>query len=170
MSVFKSGICIDCPPHKGIQLLYSKDRCNNHYWFNIQQLALQKKIAKKSLVNQNPNQDLNKWFQYHIEHGLMVCENCGETLIYFDQNTAYSCQAHILPKYLFPSIKTNIHNQLTLGGLIQKCCCHGQYDSCWKNAESMPVFETAKKRFLLFKKNIAEPELMLLPETFLKLL
>ncbi len=174
MIKFKSGICPSCGPASKPQPLYAKGMCYNHYWSDLKAGKDPKKNTQKSLVNQNLNQtgkqDLQKYFLYHIEHSAGRCENCDLSLFFRDKTVAFSCQAHIIPKALFPSVSANIYNHLELGGLFQKCTCHGQYDSSWKNAEKMPVFELAKKRFLLFKDFIAKDELRRLPEAFAILL
>lgn len=180
MPIHKTGSCRLCPPDRGAQLLYSMGLCYMHYWSDNRNKAAEnkrnslKKNTLESLVNQESNQNtaltLKDWFIYHINHSGRRCENCDHQLYFALPKAAYSCQAHILPKSVFPSVSTHLHNHLTLGGLFQKCTCHGQFDSNWKNAEKMPVIEIAKTRFLLFKDFISENELRRLPEPFLKLL
>lgn len=170
---YKKGICPQCGPDSKIQSLYAKGLCYNHYWQSINKQSAAKKNSPKSLVNQNLNQtdkqELQEYFLYHVKHSGTTCENCNSRLFYPTTTIAFSCQAHIVPKSLFPSVKANIHNHLTLGGLFQPCSCHGQYDSSWENAQKMPVFEIAKSRFLLFKHLIAKPEVKKLPEPFYNL-
>jgi hypothetical protein len=173
MIKFKTGICPLCGPNSKPQPLYAKGLCSNHYWYKNTQEKLSKKNSQKSLVNQKLNQSgltlLQEYYVYHIDHAKGRCENCGEPLTYPNEKIAISCQAHIVPKEYFQSVEANIYNHLELGGLYQKCACHGQYDTNWMNAEKMPVFELAKTRFLLFKNDIARSELKRLPECFLKL-
>lgn len=163
MNRFKKGKCILCPPSFDEQYLYAKGMCSMHYWAS-------KKNSKKSLVNQNLNQEdkqeLQIWFSYHINNSGFTCENCSEPLFYPNNTIAFSCQAHILPKAIFTSVRSNLNNHLLLGGLSQNCTCHGQFDTNWMNAEKMPVFPIALERFHLFKKEIAKSEYKSLPKIF----
>lgn len=173
MMKFKTGKCKMCAPNRGEQLLYAKGLCHFHYWNTTNKATLAKKNTQNRLVNPiSQNVDsltLVEYFNYHIQQDDPSCDNCGIPLIFYNRNIAISCQAHIVPKEFFKSVMSNIHNHLTLGGLNQKCKCHGQYDSNWKNAQKMPVIEIVKTKFLLFKNDIAKSEIRRLPE-FLKAL
>jgi hypothetical protein len=160
----KFGICIDCPSDSPDRLLIS-DRCNIHYWKNRNKIHNQK---KELILKNKPdeNKTISDYFFYHNKNNNWICENCGTKLFPFDIKSASSCQAHILPKNIFPSVRSVIDNHLTLGGLYQNCFCHERYDSSWERAAGMKVFTLAKERFLKFKHLIHQDELKRLPEVF----
>src|SRR5438128_10767472 len=108
MAIFKTGVCLLCPPSRGEQKLYAKDLCHFHYWNQNARDNSLKKNTLEVLVNQEPNLlpnlTLHNWFGYHLTYSTRTCENCGQPLIYPNKDTAYSCQAHIIPKEHFPSV------------------------------------------------------------------
>ncbi len=157
----KVGICPKCPDGSAPTILIA-GQCQNHYWFEKNN-----KQKKKSEPDPTP---VGPWFDYHNSSCVWVCENCGAILNPFTPKVASSCQAHIIPKKLFPSVKNVLENHLVLGGLHQPCTCHGQYDSSWLNATKMPVFEKAKQRFIKFAHLIHPSEYKNLPEELLTLM
>jgi len=178
MANYKTAICKKCGPNSQPKLIYAAGLCYTCYWLELKLRSFKKSLAKKNspkvLVNQNINQiekkGLQNWFLHHINNSGSTCENCGLPLNFMNNTIAFSCQAHILPKSIFKSVKANIYNHLTLGGLFQNCNCHGQYDTNWMNAEKMPVFSLAIERFVLFKNDIEKSELKSLPHIFSKYL
>ncbi len=80
--------------------------------------------------------------------------NCMECLkpLYAANKFARRCvTAHILPKGLFPSVATNVHNILFLGaGLVGICRCHDFYDASVENRVKMKVYKDAIESFVTY--------------------
>lgn len=74
------------------------------------------------------------------------CENCKNPV-----KASRTSNAHILPKSIFKSVATNIHNHMYLCFI-----CHNKFDKSWEDAQSMSVFSLAIKRFNKFKDEITE--------------
>jgi hypothetical protein len=111
------------------------------------------------VVPKSTKSDLDIFFEFAREHALennlCKCENCGKSirsqLNSKDTWVWRASIAHCLPKKTFISISTHVHNYMIL------CMsCHGQYDSSWLNAQKMPCFAIAKKKYQLFKNLITE--------------
>lgn len=162
----KTGICIDCPPGSPVRYLVA-GRCNTHYW------AHRRQVSSKRTKERGPAKDdgsLGIWFEYHNTNNAWICENCGAPLNPFNPQVASSCQAHIVPKEHFKSVRGCLDNHMTLGGLHQKCYCHSTYDSSWEKAQGMNVFTLATERFLKFKHLLLPQEVKKLPAVFYDLM
>lgn len=115
------------------------------------------KLCKKcyyAIINkENENEDLIFYFKHHLNilnSKTHKCCNCDFPLY----NPTTVNVAHILPKAIFKSVRSNINNVLYL------CLnCHGSYDHSWKKAKDMKCFIEAKHKFNLFlKQNLTEEE------------
>jgi len=90
--------------------------------------------------------ELEQYYFLHNQLGWVRCENCNQSV-----KAARVSNAHILPKGIFKSVSTNIHNHMYL------CfSCHSQFDSNWEIAYSMFVFKKAKERYEKFKQYVTE--------------
>lgn len=110
--------------------------------------------------------DLQKWFEFHMEHSEMKCENCGADLSHYNERDWRGSQHHIIEKSKIngcPSVSCEIDNH----GVLGKWCCHPQWHTSQENASKMPFFKIAKERFELFKNKISEPEQRKIPKMFL---
>lgn len=114
-------------------------------------------ICEVTPLNTKSNLDIFFEFarEHALENNLCKCENCGKSirsqLNSKDTWVWRASIAHCLPKKTFISISTHVHNYMIL------CmACHGQYDSSWLNAQKMPCFAIAKKKYQLFKNLITE--------------
>lgn len=154
----KVGICPKCPVGSAPTILIA-GQCQNHYWF--EKNNSKKKTSKPDLTPVGP------WFDYHNNRYNWNCENCNTLLNPYSPQVASSCQAHILPKKLFDSVKNVLENHMLLGGMFQECHCHKLYDSNWANAADMPIFKTAIIRFKSFYHLIHPSEHKFLPQQFL---
>lgn len=127
----------------------------------------QKRLARMKEEKENKTDiGLDKWFEYHIEHSKMICENCGKDLSNYSYEDWRASQHHIIEKSKIngcPSVSCELDNHAVLG----KWCCHAQWHTSQANAIKMPVFKTAKQRFELFKNKIAEEERRKIPQMFL---
>lgn len=164
----KIGSCKICPPGSPQTSIIS-GMCQKHYWES------RNKVSKKRSLQRNPEQveeskALGQYYEHHNANSNWICENCNDRLFIFSPQEASSCQAHILPKELFPSVAAVLDNHMLLGGLFQGCTCHKQYDSSWSKAESMPVFPLAVERFMKFKHLISPDEYKKLPSIFYQLI
>lgn len=96
------------------------------------------------------------FFLEHIDN-IEECENCGLDL---RSKAAGKNVAHILPKRTFKSVAKHDKNVMYLCSTFDredgKSGCHEMYDQNWSKAQSMPVWEVAKKRFLEFEDEIKE--------------
>lgn len=91
---------------------------------------------------------LEEYHFFHNQLGWVKCENCNASV-----KCGRTANAHILPKAIFKSVSTNIHNHLYL------CFyCHSQFDKSWETATKMNVFSLAIERFNKFKDEITETE------------
>lgn len=103
---------------------------------------------------------LDVWFEfqrdYEKDNGDCKCDNCGKPirhqLLSKDTWIWRGAICHIVPKSKYKSVATHLHNFL-----IMDLDCHSQFDSSYENAQKMPVFALAKKKFKLFKNCITEP-------------
>lgn len=175
----KKGICIDCPPGSPEKNLIAK-RCQTHYWPYRSKVANQKKIASQSNLvgNNKPKQPSKKtvclpfaspfackqWYLLQISLCKWVCENCKIQLFPYSDLIKFSCQAHILPKEHFPSVKLHIDNHLTLG--VSDCSCHKRWDNSWTSAKKMNVFPLARQKVAKLIPFLTPKELSRLPEIF----
>ena len=74
------------------------------------------------------------------------CENCKQKI-----KASRLSNAHILPKHEFPSVSTCVLNHMYL------CFhCHSKFDSSWKAAQTMVVWNLASKRVQKFKHIVTE--------------
>lgn len=124
----------------------------------------------KACMSRNPikpkakfKEDKKEMDVYFANQSLVMpdnCENCGQRL---DLSTPFARKAqtcHILPKSIYTSVKTHPQNKLFM------CCFHGCHGhGNWDNLDSekrksMPVYELALKRFILFKKKLTDKELV----------
>lgn len=135
---------------------------------------LQKKAAnarkyastKLRMAKYQENSELKNWFKFHMINSKMECENCGADLSHYNDNDWKGSQHHIIEKSGVngcPSVSTELLNH----GVLGKWCCHSQWHSSYSNAQKMPFFEIAKKRFELFKDKISPDEWKKIPKYFL---
>jgi hypothetical protein len=170
-----------CTPAMGEQQLIA-GLCRFHYWGFLREKSYRNNHNimfagdwGNVLFNRNPSKKWSEedralmevWFMYQDEHSDFICENCDKPLPTFRKDVRRSHHAHILPKEHFPSIKFNIHNHLTLGGMFSDCGCHFSYDASWTRASSMPVITIAKQKFLLLRPELALNEVKRVPEFFI---
>lgn len=110
--------------------------------------------------------DLKWWFTVKMKTSKRQCENCGQYLHNLNDNDWRGSQHHIIDKSKIngcPSVASNPHNHMVLG----RWCCHPQWHTSYDNASKMPCFIEAKRRFELFKNDIAENEKRKIPAVFL---
>lgn len=104
--------------------------------------------------------DKNVFFASQILTMPDRCENCNKPLKVFNKPLKRCVTAHILPKAIFESVKTNPLNIMFLGaGIIGICFCHDK----WDNGDAadrmkMKVYEKALQRFELFKDKLTSKE------------
>lgn len=162
----KYGHCIDCGPGSPERYL-TAGRCQTHYWQNRTVINAAKRKERQVRTGLPINSDvLGLWFDFHNEQSRWICENCGLRLQPFSPQVRSSCQAHIVPKEHFKSVRGCLDNHLLLGGLHQACHCHADYDANWEKAEGMSVFTIATERFIKFKHLILPSEYKYLPGVF----
>ena len=113
------------------------------------------------------------WFDNRMNTLQPVCENCGATADWLKQpeyrKLWKSCQAHLLPKRHFKSIKAHPLNGMVLGsGFSQLCFCHDFYDSAWSKAATMKIWDEVVRRFLIMYPLITEQEQRFIPNQLLQ--
>lgn len=122
-------------------------------------VALGKKLHFAQKEVNSEEQDyaarLMLWFKYHMQTSKKVCDNCGVSLKHYNENDWFGSQHHIVEKGLCRSVASHPQNHLVLG----KWCCHSQWHTNWLNSSKMPVFGEAKRKYQLFKDDIALNEL-----------
>lgn len=121
----------------------------------------------------NSQRQLSVWFIERMEKLPPKCENCGaekESLKLPRNGRRWkSCQAHLLPKRHFDSLKTHPLNGMVLGsGYSGLCHCHDFYDSSWEKAAKMPIWEEVVRRFLIMYPLIPQEEYQFIPPQLLQ--
>lgn len=86
--------------------------------------------------------ELDQWYDEKIASCNWICQNCNKNVYASAYIFQKACQAHLLCKKLFPSIKTHPRNHAVLGGV---CGCHYAWDSDWERAQKMFVWPTLKE-------------------------
>jgi len=160
----KYGECLDCTD--GILRPLIAKRCQSHYW--QYRNSITKKVKdldiEKTIKQPNPTTNLVLWYAEIMKREEPICWECHKKINKYDTTAWHGSIAHILPKSIFPSIKSHPMNYLILG---MYCGCHGQFDSNWLFASRMKVIGVAKVRFNEFKDSISSAELRRIPEIFL---
>lgn len=140
-----------------------------------------KRIEEDRLVKEALNSEdteLQKWYENIMKTEKNQCWETGEWIDKYEDIVVddeivgqkfsmgwHGSIAHILPKNLFPSVKTHPSNYMILkmwGGT------HGQYDSSWLNASKMKVWGHACKIFNILYPLLTQEEKAKLPEIILK--
>lgn len=70
--------------------------------------------------------------------------------------------AHVLPKAIFPSVKTHPDNYVILS--MYNCCHHGQYDASWDKAMKMNVWAIVKPKLRILIPLLPQREYGKLPD------
>lgn len=86
--------------------------------------------------------ELEAWYNDKIANCDWTCQNCGKNVYTSIHIFQKACQAHLLSKDIFPSIKTHPRNHGVLGGV---CGCHYAYDSSWERAQKLDVWPSIKE-------------------------
>jgi hypothetical protein len=117
---------------------------------------------KKEIEQKKLDNPLEEWFIERRKEMTGVCLNCNKSSPKHNEKYWKWGLAHLLPKSIFNSIKTNKDNWLEL------CLdCHQKYDSNWDTAQKMDVFKIAKEKYLLFEDKISHEEIRRIPNCFL---
>lgn len=135
--------------------------------------------AVSKLSNAEDTQRLNSldaWFKERMKTQPVMCENCGATSIWLENNKEgkgksrwKSCQAHLLPKRHFESIMKHPLNGMVLGsGFSMMCNCHDTYDSNWSAASKMKIWDEVVKRFKILYPLITQEEHQFIPDILLQ--
>lgn len=129
-----------------------------------QQKVLDNVRGKKVDVEKEET-ELQKWYAAIMEKEAPKCWETGEWIGKENKKSWHGSIAHVLPKSIFPSVKTNPMNYMILkmyGGT------HGQYDSSWENASKMKVWKFACKIFNVLYPLLTREEKAKLPEIILQ--
>lgn len=122
-------------------------------------------------------QELTLWFNERMSRCEVKCENCVATNYWLEQNKETkigklkwrSCQAHLLPKRHFDSIKTHPLNAMVLGsGYSGLCHCHDNYDASWEKAAKMNIWDEVVRRFKIMYPLITQDEQRFIPPQLLQ--
>ena len=129
---------------------------------------LQKTDANIEMVE---NVGLLDWFLEGMKSEV-VCENCGASnpnlKLEKYKKQWRSCQAHLLPKRHFISIRTHPLNRMVLGtGYSGLCNCHDEFDSNWDKASKMNIFKEVVRRFKILYPLIPQVEHKYIPQQLL---
>lgn len=131
------------------------------------------KKSKKKLIQEGIEKeqkgsepsDLEKWYTNIMQHETPVCWETGDKIDIRDKTGWHGSIAHVLPKELFPSVKTHPMNYMILkmwGGT------HGQYDSSWENASKMKVWKYACEIFNVLYPLLTPEEKRKLPDIIIQ--
>jgi len=132
--------------------------CKNHQWTrtdingptHMQKMIRKINDAKEKTVA--PLSELDLWFDDIADRIIKLypfCWNCGERIPdkYFRAATA-----HIFPKSIFDSVKTNPYNYIVVGA---GCGCHNETHTLYTFSK-MKVWQQAVERFKKFEHLIIE--------------
>jgi hypothetical protein len=125
-----------------------------------------RKAKLKEQKEAGTDNSIDRWFDYHIEHSKMFCENCLTDLSHYSYEDWRASQHHIIEKSKTngcPSVAGELDNHMVLG----KWCCHHKLTGTPNNIQYMERgFRIAKERFELFKNKILESEKSKIPTVF----
>lgn len=173
--------CCNCPATNTAGRKIAKDYfCLNCYKNKKNKEQLDKAKLKQQVRGLNSYQktvtglELPIWFSKRMDDNEPICENCGVSMPLLKSNPVLSkqwksCQAHLLPKRHFESIKMHELNGMVLGtGFSGLCNCHDRYDSNWENASKMKIWNEVVRRFKILYPLITPSETKYIPDVLLK--
>lgn len=136
-----------------------------------------KRVALSSKLHKaqrelNGDSELDLWFMMRMNTCLPQCENCGaiknDLKHEIFKNRWKSCQAHLLPKRHFISLRAHPLNGMVLGsGFSGMCYCHDSYDSNWDAASKMGIWQEVVRRFKIMYPLILPSEHRFIPKQLL---
>ena len=115
-------------------------------------------------VNNN-SKELEIWFEERHNQMTGTCKHCaGRTE---KGKSSFKCSiAHILPKALFPSVKSHPLNWIEL--CFYGNSCHTNFDNYMIEVEELKCFPEVIEKFIQIFPNIEEKEKRRIPEILLK--
>lgn len=115
-------------------------------------------------VNNN-SKELEIWFEERHNEMTGTCKHCaGRTE---KSKSSFKCSiAHILPKALFPSVKSHPLNWIEL--CFYGNSCHTNFDNYMIEIEELKCFQEVIEKFIQIFPNIEEKERRRIPEILLK--
>jgi hypothetical protein len=118
----------------------------------------------EKLVNNN-SKELEIWFEERHNEMKGTCKHCaGRTE---KGKSSFKCSiAHILPKALFPSVKSHPLNWIEL--CFYGNSCHTNFDNYMIEIEELKCFQEVIEKFIQIFPNIEEKERRRIPEILLK--
>lgn len=166
------GWCFTCKPE------YKEEMIAKHKKRTAAKNA-SSKISKLPIETKAPKDyaELDRFFKDRMATCEIKCENCGATNWWLENNKDSkvgklkwrSCQAHLLPKRHFISIKTHPLNAMVLGsGYSGLCNCHDNYDASWDKAAKMNIWDEVVRRFLIMYPLITQEEQRFIPPQLLQ--
>lgn len=118
--------------HKNKQDLARKNK--------VKRVTLSRQLHKAQSAVDTSQEDLQTWFRIKMNSAVKRCENCGKSLLHYNQEDWFGSQDHLLEKSLFPSLASHPENYLCLC----KWGCHPQKHTSMLNFSKMAIFEKAK--------------------------
>lgn len=126
-------------------------------WVSVEDISPARKVGvgivgKPKVLNSEQKvvkSELNVFFEDMAKVMPFNCCNCNKPLYAYNTFAKRSCTAHLLPKSLFPTIATNIHNVTFLGpSILGICNCHNLWDDRdSEQRKSMNVYPEAVDNF-----------------------
>lgn len=112
------------------------------------------------------SEELNRWFQARRKEMGGRCLHCGEKTTKHQDNW-YKCSVcHILPKRLFPSVKTHPLNWIELCFWDKNC--HAQFDDFKLDITELNCYDLVIERFIAMYPDIDPKERKYIPDTLLQ--
>jgi hypothetical protein len=119
--------------------------------------------AKKTqalIDKQDKDPELEKWFEDRHEEMTGICKHCGGRTE--AGKSSYKCSvAHILPKSVFPSIKTHPLNWIEL--CFYDNSCHTNFDHFMLEIQDLKCFDEVVEKFIAMYPFIAPEERKRIP-------
>lgn len=107
--------------------------------------------------------ELCHWYEKQMKTSDRICQNCGMSLLFYNESDWRGSQDHVLEKSLFPSVAINMKNHLVLG----KWCCHSQKHTSAKNFSEMSIFPKAIEIIQYLYPLLTQDEKRKIPEIIL---
>jgi hypothetical protein len=115
--------------------------------------------SKPKALDTSEKEDKKTVNDFFDKVGLKIpfhCQECRKPLYAFSKKAKRSVSAHILPKSVFESVKTNPDNIIFLGAsyIGCPCDCHTYYDYSVENRIKMKIYPVVLERFEMKLKHL----------------
>lgn len=151
------------------QLKEDRDKPKEKAVYRIPKIS-KKRAAKieveKELNKANGGGELQRWFNERRREMTGFCHHCNSASCKNDDNYFKFSIGHILPKALFPSVKTHPKNFIEL--CFWNNSCHSQLDNNMLDLIDMNCFDEIVTKFVAIYPDIDKKERKRIPEILMQ--